>query len=87
LLAPTLLLRLSAEPAPRLALFAGLLLPNIVYSSGEAAMRPPTKDRVPNAAVISRDAPPGKMVLRHNVLLVGPVDWEEPPTQSINAAR
>jgi hypothetical protein len=87
LLAPTLMLRLSADAGPRLALFAVLALPSLVFASVDTALRPPPEDRVPNAAMISRDAPPGKMVLRHNVLLVGPVDWEEPPARSAQAAR
>jgi hypothetical protein len=87
LLVPTLMLRLGADAAPRLALFAMLALPSLVFATVDAALRPPAEDRVPNAALISRDAPPGKMLLRHKELLVGPVDWEEPPARSAQAAR
>jgi hypothetical protein len=88
LLAPVLMLRAAADVGPRLALLAALALPNLVYAAAVAAVAPPPADRVPNAAIISRDAPPGKMVRRHNVLLVGPVDWEEPPAvRNVQAAR
>ena len=61
-----LLLRVAATKPQNLALFAALVLPNVIYMSilGAAAPLPPD---VPNAAELSREAPPGKTVIRGGI--------------------